>query len=174
MLARGRRFRERKLRRTVNAAKSAVDRPGNRTCLGCTVTRRQAKRREVRANARKAVKATGRELTGRTRGRTIRQLVPELRQLRLGWRAFFGCAAGRSPRRDLDTWIRRRRRSAPWQPGGRRGYRELRNRGVGRPLAWNPATSAHGPWRLSPSPARAVALPQRSFAALGLPRLVED
>jgi hypothetical protein len=45
---------------------------------------------------------------------------------------------------------------------------------VGRQLAWTTAKSAHGPWRLSQSPALAIALPQRYFAALGLPRLRED
>jgi hypothetical protein len=45
---------------------------------------------------------------------------------------------------------------------------------VGRQLAWNTAKSAHGPWRLSQSPALAMAQAQRYFAALGLPSLVED
>jgi hypothetical protein len=99
--------------------------------------------------------------------------VQELRQLMLGWRAFFGFAEVRSPLRDLDKWIRRRLRSDPWKPWGRRGYRELRKRGVGRQLAWNTVKSAHGPWRLSQSPALAMALSQRYVAALGLPRLFE-
>ncbi|HSF34015.1 MAG TPA: hypothetical protein VLK82_26600 [Candidatus Tectomicrobia bacterium] len=84
--------------------------------------------------------------------------MQELRQLLLGWRAFFGCAEVRSPLCDLDQW-------------GRRGYRELRKRGVGRQWAWNTVKSAHGPWRLRQSPA--LALPQRYFAALGLPSLSE-
>ena len=174
VMASVRRFLERKRRLTVNEAKSAVDRPWNRTFLGFTFTRRQSNRRKVREKALKAFKATVRELTGRTRGRTMRQIVQELRQLILGWRAFFGFAEVRSPLRDLDTWIRRRRRSYHWKPWGRRGYRELRKRGVSRQLAWNTAQSAHGPWRLSQSPALAMALPQRYFAALGLPSLVED
>jgi RNA-directed DNA polymerase len=44
---------------------------------------------------------------------------------------------------------------------------------VSRDLAWNTAKSAHGPWRLSQSPALVIALPGRYSAALGLPRLVE-
>ncbi len=174
VMASVRRVLERKLRLQVNEAKSAVDRPGNRTCLGFTCTRRQSHRRKVSDKALQAFKAQGRALTGRTRGRTIRQIATELRQLMLGWRAFFGFAEGRSPRRDLDQWIRRRLRSDHWQPWGRKRYRELRTRGVGRQLAWNTVKSAHGPWRLSQSPALAIALPQRYFAALGLPRLRED
>jgi RNA-directed DNA polymerase len=161
------------LRLTVNETKSAVDRPWNRTFLGFTCTRRQSHRRQVSKKALKAFQAKVRELTGRTRGRTIRQIVQELRQLRLGGRAFFGFAEVRSPLRDLNQWIRRRLRSYHWKQWGRRGYRELRKRGVGRQLAWNTVKSAHGPWRLSQSPALAIALPQRYFAALGLPNLCE-
>ena len=63
---------ERKLRLTVNETKSAVDRPWNRTFLGFTFTRRQPHRRQVSAKALQAFKTKVRELTGRTRGRTIR------------------------------------------------------------------------------------------------------
>ena len=173
-MARVRRFLEQKRRRTVTEAKSAVDRPWNRTGLGCTVTRRRGNRRQVSAPARQAFTAPGRATTSRTRGRTIRQRVTALRQLRLGWRAFFGVAEGRSPLRALEQWRRRRRRRDHWTPWGRQRSRERRQRGVDRRLAWNTVKSAHGPWRLSQSPALAMALPQRYFAALGLPRLSED
>jgi len=78
-----------------------------------------------------------------------------------------------SPHRDLDKWIRRRLRCYHWKQWGRKGYRELRRRGISRDLAWNTAKSAHGPWRLSASPALATALAVRYFVALGLPSLVE-
>jgi RNA-directed DNA polymerase len=127
-----RRQPERKLRLKVNEAKSVVDRPWNRKFLGFTFTRRQPNRRQVSAKALLAFKAKVRARTGRTRGRTIRQIVQELRQLILGWRAFLGFAEVRSPLRDLDKWIRRRLRSDHWKPWGRKRYRELRKRGVGR------------------------------------------
>jgi RNA-directed DNA polymerase len=168
------RFLKRKLRLKVNEAKSAVDRPWNRTFLGFTFTRHRANRRRVSDKALKACKAKVRAITSRTRGRTMRQIVTELCQLMLGWRAFFGFAEVRSPLRDLDKWIRRRLRSYHWNQWGRKRYWELRKRGVGRQLAWNTVKSAHGPWRLSQSPALAIALPQRYFAALGLPSLGED
>ena len=167
VMASVRRVLERKLRLTVNETKSAGDRPWNRTCLGGTFTRRQPHRRKVSEKALQAFRANVRAMTGRTRGRTIRPIVTELRQLRLGWRAFFGVAEVRAPLRDLDQWIRRRLRSDHWKPWGRQRYRELRKRGVGRPLAWNTVKSAHGPWRLRQSPGLAIALSTRSFAALG-------
>jgi RNA-directed DNA polymerase len=139
------RFLEPKRRLKVNETKSAVDRPWNRTFLGFTCTKRQANRRKVSEKALQACKAKVRAITGRTRGRTMRQIGQELRQLLLGWRAFFGLAEVRSPLRDLDQWSRRRLRSDHWKPWGRRGYRELRQRGVGRQVAWNTVKSAHGP-----------------------------
>jgi hypothetical protein len=163
------RVRQRPRRRTVHEAKSAGDRPGNRTGRGVPCTQRPCHRRHVREQALKAFHAKGRALTGRTRGRTIRQLVADLRQRRRGWRACCGLAEVRAPRRALDPWIRRRLRSDHGKPWGRSGARELRPRGGGRPWAGNTGKSAHGPWRLRPSPARALARPPRACAALGLP-----
>jgi RNA-directed DNA polymerase len=128
----------------------------------------------VSAKALCGFKAKVRELTGRTRGRTLGQIVRELRKYILGWRGYFGYADVRSPLVDLDKWVRRRLRSYHWKQWGRRGYGELRKRGVSRDLAWNTAKSAHGPWRLSRSPALTIALPVRYFTSLGLPRLVEE
>lgn len=90
----------------------------------------------------------------------------------LGWRAYFGFTEILSPVRDLEKWIRRRLRSYLWKQWGRRGYRELRKRGVSVKLAWNTSKSAHGPWRLSKSPGLYYALSNKYFAGLGLPLLV--
>ena len=168
------RFLERRLKLKVNQAKSAVDRPWNRKLLGFTFTCGRVPRRKVSGKAVLAFKAKVRELTCRTRGRTLSQIVAELRRYMLGWRGYFGFAEVTSLLLDLDKWIRRRLRSYHWKQWGRRGYRELRRRGISRDLAWNTAKSAHGPWRLSRSPALAIALPARYFVALGLPTLVED
>jgi len=172
VLARVTRFLECRLKLAVNAAKSAVDRPSNRTFLGFTFTRGATPRRKVSGKSLAAFTVKVRELTGRTRGRTINQIVRELRQYVLGWRGYFGFAEVTSPFRDLDKWVRRRLRSYHWKQWGRRGYRELRKRGISRVLAWNTSKSAHGPWRLSQSPALTKALPTRYFATLGLPSLV--
>ena len=51
---------------------------------------------------------------------------------------------------------------------GRTRFAELRRRGVGVSTAAKAAGSAHGPWRLSNSPALAIALPNAFFQALGL------
>jgi group II intron reverse transcriptase/maturase len=164
------RFIHDSLRLTVNARKSAVDRPWNRRFLGFTVSRSQAKLK-VADKAIDKLKAQVRELTRRTRGHRLRDIVAELRETLLGWKAYFGIAEVLSPLRDIDKWIRRKLRCYHWKQWGRAGYRELRRRGVSVRDAWNTSKSAHGPWRLSKTPALTPALPARYFSTMGLPSL---
>ena len=161
-----------RLKLTINEAKSAVDRPWRRTFLGFTMSPKD-KRLKVSEKALVAFKQKVRRLSRRTRGRTIYTIVSELRKFLQGWKAYYQLAEVTSPLRDIDKWIRRRLRSYLWKQWGRRGYRELRKRGVERELAWNTCKSAHGPWRLSQSPALYRALSNKYFAELGLPSVYQ-
>jgi group II intron reverse transcriptase/maturase len=158
------------LRLTVNAQKSAVDRPGNRKFLGFTVTREEA-RIKVAPRAIEKLKDSIRELTRRTRGHRLIDIVQELKTALTGWKAYFGIAEVLSPLREIDKWVRRRLRCYVWKQWGSAGYRELRKRGVSVREAWNTSKSAHGPWRLSQTPALSLALPARLFRQMGLPEL---
>lgn len=158
------------LRLTVNPLKSAVDRPMNRRFLGFTVSRNGA-RLKVADKAIDKLKARVRELTRRTRGNTIAVIVAELRETLLGWKAYFGIAEVLSPLREIDKWVRRKLRCYLWKQWGPSGYRELRRRGVTVREAWNTSKTAHGPWRISKTPALTLALPLRYFETLGLPSL---
>jgi RNA-directed DNA polymerase len=171
VLARVSRFFERRLQLTVNAAKSAVDRPWRRTFLGFTFTGRRPHRRRVSDKALKAFKQEVRQRTSRTRGVPLRRIGHELRQYLEGWYAYVRLAEAQSMCKELDSWVRRRLRCYVWKQWGRRRYRELRKRRVSQDLAWNTCKSAHGPWRLSRSPALAIALPGHAFDRLGVPRL---
>lgn len=164
------RFVSESLRLTVNPLKSAVDRPAKRKFLGFTVSRKDA-RLKVADKAIDKLKERIRELTRRTRGHRLDDIVSELRETLLGWKAYFGIAEVLSPLRDIDKWIRRKLRCYIWKQWGRAGYRELRKRGVTVREAWNTSKSAHGPWRLSKTPALALALPVRYFSSMGLPAL---
>jgi hypothetical protein len=164
------RFIERTLRLRVNVEKSAVDRPWKRHFLGFTFSRRGAKVKVVE-KAIDRLKANIRVLSRRTRGHRLSRIIRELNDTLLGWKAYFDLAEVLSPLRDLDKWLRGRLRSYQWKQWGRAGYRQLRKRGVSRELAWNTAKSAHGPWRISHSPALYQAMPTRYFRDLGLPEL---
>jgi RNA-directed DNA polymerase len=164
-------FLERRLKLTVNMEKSAVCRPWHRVLLGFTFVGREFRRR-VSDKALKALRRTVKEKTRRTLGVSFRSLVTSLSKTLLGWRSYYDFNEVPSPLQEVEKWIRRRLRCYLWKQWGRRGYRELKRRGVSVDLAWNTAKSAHGPWRLSQSPALTIALSARYFRLLGLPRLV--
>ena len=165
------RYLSQKLRLKVNEAKSAVARPWERTFLGFTLL--YSCKRTVSVKAVKRFKEEVRRQSRRTRGVSVTSVVMGLRKYLSGWKAYFGVCESRSVLKELDSWVRRRLRCYLWKQWGTSGYHELRRRGVSRDLAWNTAKSAHGPWRLSRSPALAFALPARYFASIGLPSLYE-
>ncbi len=164
-------FLERRLKLRVNPEKSAVDRPWIRVLLGFTFVGRNFRRR-VSDKALKALRSLVKQKTRRTLGVSFRSLLYGLRKTLLGWRSYYGFGEVPSPLQEVEKWIRRRLRCYLWKQWGRRGYRELKRRGVSVSLAWNTAKSAHGPWRLSQSPALTIALPAKYFRKLGLPSLV--
>jgi RNA-directed DNA polymerase len=164
-------FLEKRLKLQVNLEKSAVDRPWRRVLLGFTFVGREFRRR-VSDKALKALRWTVKQKTHRTMGVSFRSLISGLNKTLLGWRSYYGFGEVPSPLQEVEKWIRRRLRCYLWKQWGRRGYRELKRRGVSTDLAWNTSKSAHGPWRLSQSPALTIALPAKYFRKLGLPRLV--
>lgn len=170
------RFVERKLRLKVNREKSAVARPWERKFLGFSFTaQRQSKRRIAPASIER-FKRKVRELTRRTRGGTLEELIGRLTSYLRGWLGYFGFCQTPSVLRDLESWLHRRLRSLMWKrwKRGKRRYAELRQRGVGRELAAQSAGSSHSVWRLSRSPALSIALPGRYWKSLGLPSLANQ
>jgi RNA-directed DNA polymerase len=163
-------FLEKRLKLKVNKAKSAVAKPSVRKFLGFSFTSETEPRRRIAPQALARCKAKIRELTRRTRGRSLAQIVRELSIYLIGWRGYFGFCQTPSVLRKLDEWTRRRLRAIAWKQWkrGRTRFAELRRRGVGRLLAVRTAASPHGPWRLANSPALAIALPNRFFSLLGL------
>jgi RNA-directed DNA polymerase len=167
------RFLEGRLKLSVNQAKSTVDRPWRRTFLGFSFTAQKPNRLTVSQKALKRFKDEIRRLAQRTRGVSLQVVVRDVREYLVGWHGYFGLAEAKSAFKELGSWVRRRLRCYLWKQWGRRGYREILQRGVSRDLAWNTRKSAHGPWRLSRSPALAFALPGGYFDQLGVPRLYQ-
>ncbi len=162
-----------KLRLKVNGEKSAVARPGARTFLGFSFTGGPTPRRRIAPKALRRLKKRVRELTRRTRGRSLEQMVQGLSDYLRGWRSYFAFSQTPSVLRDLDSWITRRMRCVAWKQWkrGRTRFKRLVRRGVGRQLAAQTAGSTRGPWRLSRSPALHYALPDAFFRSLGLLKL---
>jgi len=169
------RFLNRRLKLKVNEAKSAVARPWKRKFLGFSFTHGENPKRRIAPQALIRFKKRVRELTRRTRGVSIEQMVEELGRYLTGWMGYFGFCQTPSVLGDLDSWTRRRLRCAIWKQWkrGRRRYEALRARGIGRDLAAQTAGSSHGHWRISRSPALSYAFPNAYFTSLGLPALAE-
>lgn len=164
------RFLEKKLKLKVSAAKSAVTRPFRASFLGFSFTWGSNPRRRIAPKATDRLKKRVRELTRRTRGISLEQMIAELNRYLRGWRGYFGFCQTPSVLRDLDSWIRRRLRSFIWKQlkRGRRRYAELKARNVTGSLVAQTAGSQHGSWRVSRSPALSYAYPNAYFSALGL------
>ncbi len=164
------RFLEKRLKLKVNRAKSAVAKPSVRKFLGFSFTREPSPRRRIAPQAIARFKAKVRELTRRTGGKSLAQIVKELSVYLIGWRGYFGFCQTPSVLRALDEWIRRRLRAIAWKQWkrGPARFAELRRRGVDRVLAAKTASSPRGPWRLGNSPALNIALPKAFLGSLGL------
>jgi RNA-directed DNA polymerase len=166
------RFLTEKLKLKVNEAKSAVAQPEERKFLGFTISNDGAERR-IAPKALAKFKMKIRDLTGRTRGRSLQQIVEDLAPYLIGWRGYFGFCQTPRVLTNLEAWIRRRLRSylwRQWQNGPNR-FKELRRRGVPKFLAAVAAGSPTGYWRMSSHPAVQKALRNHVFDDLGLPRL---
>ena len=162
-----------RLKLRVNGEKSAVGRPWERKFLGFSFTSNREPRRRIAQAAVKRFKERVRELTRRTRGVSLEEMVKELIVYLRGWQEYFGFCQTPSVLQSFDEWVRHRLRATAWKQWkqGRTRFGELRRRGVGKDLAAQTAGSAHGPWRLANSPALNMALPNAYFSSLGLPTL---
>ena len=166
-------FLTQRLRLKVNAAKSGVARPWKRKFLGFSFTANKEPKRRIALEAIKRFKRRICQLTRRTRGVSIEQMVEELGQYVTGWLGYFGFCQTPSVLRFLESWMRRRLRNFIWKQWkrGRRRNAALRALGGSHDLAAQTAGSNHGPWRISRSPALSYAFPNAYFASLGLPKL---
>ena len=164
-------FITRRLKLTVNEAKSAVARP--QEFLGFSFTGGRRLKRRLAPKAVQRCKRRVRQLTRRSRGVSLKLMVGQLASYLRGWRGYFGFCETPTALRDFDSWIRRRLRCAIWKQWKvpRRRRRGLLALGLDRELASNTAARSHGPWHASQCKAMHIALPNAYFNSLGLPRL---
>jgi len=166
------RFLTGQLKLKVNEAKSAVAHPEERKFLGFTIANDGAERR-IAPKAYNKFKMRIRDLTSRTRGRSLKQIVEDLAPYLIGWRGYFGFCQTPRVLTALEAWIRRRLRSYLWRQwrSGPNRFKELRRRGVSKFHAAVAASIQKGCSRMSGHPSVQQALRNHVFDALGLPRL---
>lgn len=162
------------LRLRINESKSAVAPARQRPFLGFAFWRgpEGTIRRRVAEKALRKMKQRVRELTRRNSGTSLAQITARLREYLQGWKAYFRLAETPGIFADLDGWIRHRLRAIQlkqWKRGPTI-YRELRARGASKDLAARVAGNARRWWRNSAMGLH-IALPNRLFDELGVPRL---
>ena len=162
------------LKLQINEAKSAVVSAFGRKFLGYALW--VAKGREVKCKvAEKPLnnfKARIRQLTRRSGGRSMAQVVEKLRPYLLGWKAYFGMAQTPRVWRELDEWLRHRLRAIQLRHWKRPKaiYRELKALGASEDVAKQVAGNCHRWWRNSNGAIKRV-LTIAYFDQLGVPRL---
>lgn len=164
-----------KLKLRVNETKSKVRRATNAKFLGFSFWAAKGRviRRRIAPQAIKRMKEQVRRLTRRNAGRSLSQMCKPLGRYLTGWKAYFRLAQTPSVFDELDGWIRHRLRAVQlkhWKRG-RTIYRELIARGMPDQAARRVAANGRRWWRNS-AMALHIALPNRLFDELGIPRLV--
>ena len=163
------RFIEGRLKLQVNAQKSAVARPWQRSFLGFTVTDEPQPRRRIAEKAVARFKDRVRDLTRRHRGVSLERMIADLNPLLRGWAGYFGFSQLHELA-SLDGWTRRRLRCVVWVQWKTRG-RSLP--GTSSPEGLGEGgqcghLQSKGPWRLSSSGALHRAFTNKRFKDHGL------
>jgi group II intron reverse transcriptase/maturase len=158
----------------VNEAKTAVASAFGRKFLGYSfwAALKGAVKRAVARKAKDTFKERIRQITCRSGGRSLSQVVDSLRQYMPGWKAYFQLAQTPGVFRALDEWLRHRLRALQLKHW-RRGptiYRELRALGASPVHAAQAAGSSYRWWHNSKMAVH-HAMPIAYFDRLGVPRL---
>jgi RNA-directed DNA polymerase len=163
------------LKLRVNVAKSAVALAWERPFLGYAfwVARDASIKRRVAPKALMTLHKRLRDITSRTRGRSLGQVGAELRRYLTGWKAYFWLAETPSELGKVDRWLRRRLRMLVVKQS-KRGpalFRLLRARGVSERSAAAAAAHCTRWWATAAHAALQTAFSRRYFDTLGIPRV---
>jgi hypothetical protein len=162
------------LRLSVNETKSAVASVFGRKFLGYAFWAAPGNKikRRVADKPMAAFKQRIRQLTRRSGGRSMTEVVERLRLYVLGWKGYFRLAQTPGIWRELDQWIRHRVRAIQlkqWKRG-KTMYRELMALGAKPGIARQVAANSRRWWRNSGMLLNAV-LTLDWTDKLGIPRL---
>jgi len=168
-------FKRLKLR--VNREKSAVARYHERGFLGFSFTSGKTLKVKATENSLDRLKERVREITRRSRGISLTQVIKELQEYLRGWIGYFQLVETLSVLQDLDGWIRRRLRcfvAKQWINNCHTRYKNLMRLGVNDEQARMVAASRKGPWALSNMKPLKIALSNRFLAGKGFSGLLNQ
>jgi RNA-directed DNA polymerase len=169
-------FLFKRLRLKVNEEKSAVGRVWERKFLGYTLTWHKKPRLKVSRTSHKRLKDKVRRIIREGRGRSLRQVIKDLKPLLQGWSQYFRLAEVKGIFEETDGWIRRKLRSLLWRrwksPPTR--MKELIKRGLTRQRAWKSANNGRGAWYNAGASHMNEAFPKKYFDEMGLVSLLDQ
>jgi len=165
-----RRYLEGKLKLKVNEDKSQTDSPMKAKFLGFALYKVREVGIRVHEKALQKLKEKLKELTGRSQGRKLSEILEAVNRSMVGWLNYYALADMRSHVRALSQWLRRRIRMYIWKQWKRvrTRYKELQRHGIKQEQAWQWANTRKGYWRTAGSPILCRALPDKYLESLGL------
>jgi RNA-directed DNA polymerase len=161
-------FLEQRLKLKVNRQKSAVGRVSERKFLGHRLLTGGAL--GVAPQSEERLKDNLRELTSRSAGRSLREVIEQVNQKFIGWIQYFRMARMKGLMQDIGQWLRRRLRCLRLKQCKRAHAiaRFLMSLGEREDSAWMLALSGKGWWRLADTPQSHRAMNLRWFQGTGL------
>jgi RNA-directed DNA polymerase len=170
------RFLDTRLKLRVNAAKSVVDRPWQRTFLGYTMTSHKRPRLKIPPQGVKRFRANLKAVLRRGRGRSLAAVITQLMPILRGWINYYRDIEVKGVLETLDGWLRRKLRCLLWrqfkQPFTR--ARRLMQQGLSEQRAWTSATNGRGPWWNAGASHMNQSYPRSFFDQLGLVSLLDQ
>ena len=161
-------FLEQRLKLKVNRQKSAVGHVSERKFLGHRLL--SGGELGVAPQSQERLKDTLRELTSRSAGRSLEEVVEHVNQKLTGWVQYFRMARMKSLLQDIGQWLRRRLRCLRLKQCKRASAiaRFLMNLGESKDSAYKLGGSGKGWWRLADTPQANRAMSLRWFKQTGL------
>ena len=110
-----------------------------------------------------------REITKRSRGRSIQDILRELNSYTTGWLNYFSIADMSNKIREINKWIRRRLRMYLWKRWKKIStrFRNLQKLGLNKDKAWEYANTRLGYWRVAGSAILNRTLTDKYLESLG-------
>ena len=163
-------FLEGKLKLQVNRRKSQVGSPLKVKFLGFSL-HKVVRKIGIRPHGKvlKRFKEKIKEITSRSRGRSIQNILQELRKYTTGWLSYFSIANMRTQMQEINKWIRSRLRMYLWKQWKRISTRfmNLQKLGLDRNRAWQYANTRLGYWRVAGSAILKRTLTDKYLESLG-------
>lgn len=163
-------FLEGKLKLQVNRQKSKIDSPLKVKFLGFSL-HKATDQIGIRPHEKvlKRLREKIKEITSRSRGRSIQDILQELRTYAIGWLSYFSIANMSKKIQGINQWIRRRLRMYLWKQWKKISTRliNLQKLGLDKGKAWEYANTRLGYWRIAGSAILQRTLTDKYLESLG-------